>query len=136
MMIEKLGLAEHFKFSLLFVFSPRSFRTMRDWIARLERRLAEDPPDERAYLRQLDFCRDHDASARLFAISAPTLVLTGGHDVLTSPLQGRELAELIPGAEYREHAAASHAVIWEEAETFADLIASFVCTHARVSADP
>lgn len=124
--IERLGLAEQFRMSLLFVFSPRAFREMRDWIAGLERRLAEDPPDERAYLRQLDFCARHDARARLSRLTMPTLVVSGEHDVLTSALQGRELAEMVPGAEYRECRGASHGLLWERGQELAESIAAFV----------
>ena len=128
--IEQLGLGEHFRLSVLFVFSPKAFRTMRDWIAGLERRLAENPPGERAYLRQLDFCVAHDAVDRLAVVSAPTLVLTGSEDILTSRFQGRELAGMIPGAEYREIPEASHGLVWEEPELFAETVAAFADRHS------
>jgi pimeloyl-ACP methyl ester carboxylesterase len=124
--IERLGLAEQFRMSLLFVFSPRSFREMREWIAGLERRLAEHPPDQRAYLRQLDFCNRHDARERLGVLTVPALVISGEQDVLTSAIQGRELAELIPGAEYREYAGASHGLLWERGDELAQVIGAFV----------
>jgi pimeloyl-ACP methyl ester carboxylesterase len=125
-LIERLGLREQFRMSVLFVFSPRAFRTMGDFIGGLEQRLAEHPPDERAYLRQLDFCMQHDARTALGAIAAPTLVVSGGEDILTSALQGRELAELIPGAGYAELPEASHGLVWEDVAGFSDLVRDFI----------
>jgi 3-oxoadipate enol-lactonase len=130
-MIERLGLADHFRLSVLFVFSPKAFRTMRDWIAGLEQALAERPPDQAAYLRQLDFCLAHDASQQLAAVSVPTLVLTGAEDILTSRFQGRELAGRIGGAEYREVPEASHGLVWEEPTLFAETVADFVRRHSQ-----
>lgn len=125
-LIERLGLLDHFRVSIHFVFSPKAFRTMPEFIAGLERRLAESPPDERGYLRQLRFCLDHDASGRLGAVSAPTLVIAGAEDFLTSRFQGRELAELVAGAEYVELPEASHGLVWEEPAEFARLVAAHV----------
>jgi pimeloyl-ACP methyl ester carboxylesterase len=126
LLIEQLGLEQQFRVSVLFVFSPRSFRTMRDWIASLEARLRDNPPDPRGYLHQLDFCRQHDARDRLRRVAVPALVVTGAEDILTSAIQGRELAGLIPGARYQEYPQASHGVVWEEAEAFAGLVTDFV----------
>jgi 3-oxoadipate enol-lactonase len=129
MLIERLGLQEQFRMSLLFVFSPWSFRTRRELIAALEQRLRADPPEPRAYLRQLDFCVQHDARECLARISVPSLVVSGAGDVLTSAIQGRELSELIPGARHQEHPEASHGLIWEESGSFADLVSAFLAEH-------
>lgn len=124
--IERIGFAEQFRLAVLFVFSPRAFRTIPDFIAGLERRIAENPPDREAYLAQLDYCLSHDSTARLGEVRAPTLVLTGSEDFLTSRFQGRQLAQLIPRAEYREIPEASHGFVWEEPELFASLVTEFV----------
>jgi pimeloyl-ACP methyl ester carboxylesterase len=52
--------------------------------------------------------------------------LTGSEDFLTSRFQGRQLAQLIPRAEYREIPEASHGFVWEEPELFASLVTEFV----------
>jgi aminoacrylate hydrolase len=124
--LEREGIDAQLRLGLLFVFSPRSFREMREWISGLEQRLGDDPPDERAYRRQLDFCAAHDAVRRLGEIAVPALVVVGTHDPLTSPELARELAGLIPGAEYRECEGASHALIWERGELFAELVEGLV----------
>jgi 3-oxoadipate enol-lactonase len=125
-MILELGLLDQFKLSIMFVFSPFAFRRMADTVAAIERELTENPPDEAAYLRQLQFCMDVDTVDRLHQIRCPTLVTTGLHDILTSPVQGRELADWIPGAEYLEFEHASHGLIFEEVEEFSKVVRDWV----------
>lgn len=125
-LIETGGLDLQFAVSLYFVFSPASYRSLRPFIAGLEERLATSPPDRAAYLRQIDYIAAHDATAGLGSVTLPTLVVAGGADVLTSALQGRELAALVPGARYEEFAEASHGLIWEEPERFGALLAAFL----------
>jgi pimeloyl-ACP methyl ester carboxylesterase len=125
-LIDQGGLAAQFRLSIFFVFSPQAFREMPDFIHGLETRLAAHPPDERAYRRQLEFCRNHDTAVRLGALRMPTLVVVGSHDVLTSPALARELAELVPGARYEEIAGASHGMIWEHSGRIADLLSAFL----------
>jgi len=48
--------------------------------------------------RYIDAFADHDTSARLGEITAPTLVLAGGRDVTSRPELCRAVAERIPGA--------------------------------------
>ena len=114
LMIDRLGFAEQFRMAMLFVFSPRTFRDMPDVVSQLEEGFAENPPELPAYLRQLQFCTDHDATERLGQITAPTLVVTGADDLLTTTLQGRDLTDLIPQAECREIPDASHLYIYEQ----------------------
>lgn len=130
-MIRELGILEQFKLSIMFVFSPFAFRRMADRVAAIEASLTANPPDTPAYLRQMTFCMDHDTRDRLAGIAAPTLVVTGLHDCLTSPLQGRELALAIPNAEYIEFAEASHGLIFEEEERFAELVRNHVVRVAQ-----
>ena len=58
--------------------------------------------------RSLDAFMEHDASDRLPAISAPTLVLAGGRDPTSRPELCREVAELIPGARFEVMEDESH----------------------------
>jgi pimeloyl-ACP methyl ester carboxylesterase len=50
--------------------------------------------------RYLDAFLDHDTTARLPEITAPTLVLAGGRHSTARPELGRAVAELIPGARF------------------------------------
>jgi aminoacrylate hydrolase len=128
------GLPLQFSVSLLLVFSPRAMREIGPFIAELEARLAANPPDERAYLRQIDYCSGHDAAAALGDLGVPSLVISGSHDFVTSAIQGRELAQLIPGAGYEEFEGASHGLIWEEADRFGDVLAGFLASQAQTHA--
>lgn len=125
-LIDAGGLPLQFSVSVFFVFSPRSFRALDDFIAGLEARLAVNPPDEAAYLRQIDYCAEHDAAPGLAGLSIPTMVVAGAEDFITSALQNRELAEMIPGARYEEFEHSSHGLIWEEPDRFDDLLAEFL----------
>jgi 3-oxoadipate enol-lactonase len=128
-MIERLGLLQHFKLSIMFVFSPAAFRNMRERVRVIEDALMVNPPDERAYLRQIQYCLDHDARGRLGSISAPTLVVTGSADILTSRLQGRDLAESIRDAEYVEVPGASHGLFLEATGTLVEAVDAFARRH-------
>jgi len=59
------------------------------------------------------------------AIKAPTLVIAGTHDLSTTPAQGRELANAVPGARYVE-LDASHISNVELADTFTKTVLDFL----------
>jgi pimeloyl-ACP methyl ester carboxylesterase len=130
-MILELGLLAQFKLSVMFVFSPYAFRRMENQVAAIENSLTTKPPDKNAYVRQMTYCMTHDTRDRLKQIRVPTVVATGHYDILTSPIQGRELAEGIPRAEYVEFPEASHGLIFEEVESFSKFVRDFVRRQAR-----
>jgi pimeloyl-ACP methyl ester carboxylesterase len=82
----------------LWVYTPRAHGDgMVDQI--IEEALAyPHPQSSEAFQAQLDGFMSHDALDRLPQITAPTLVLAGGVDILTPPRYCRAVAELIPGA--------------------------------------
>ena len=53
-----------------------------------------------AFQAQIDVCLVHDTADRLSKITAPTLVLAGGLDVLLPPRCGRSVAAAIPGGTF------------------------------------
>ncbi len=59
------------------------------------------PIQPHAYVRQLEATMAHDTLDRLPRITAPTLVLVGGEDILTPPYESVEIARAIPGAQLR-----------------------------------
>lgn len=73
----------------------------------------EHPQSPEAFLRQLRTWTAHDARDRLHRISVPTLVLAGSDDLVCRPALGREVADLIPGAEFRLQAEAAHQPLQE-----------------------
>lgn len=69
--------------------------------------------------------RDMDQRADIARIDAPTLVVTGTHDLSTPPSAGRFLAERIPGARYTELPAA-HLSNIEAAPAFTAALSAFL----------
>lgn len=67
-----------------------------------------------------------DLTARLGAISAPTLVVCGADDPGTPPAANRAIAEAIPGARFEMLPNASHQLPIEQAEAFQRLLLDFL----------
>lgn len=68
-----------------------------------------------------------DASDRLGALSAPTLVQTGDGDVVVDPRNSDLLAELIPDARVSVYPGAGHLFFWQEADRFVAELEAFLC---------
>lgn len=128
MVIERLGIEAQFRLAQMFLFSPGTFRSESEAIEAFAAGFAENPPDEAAYMRQLVFCRDHDARSRLSEIRVPTLVVSAADDITASPLQGQDLAQGIPGASYVEVADAPHLFMLTQPERFARIFTAFDAT--------
>jgi 3-oxoadipate enol-lactonase len=109
--------------------------TMERWFSTSFR--ARQPADIRGYASMLlqtsvngyigTSCalRDTDLRATVGRISCPTLVVTGAEDVATPPDLGRELASLIPGAEFSLIANAGHLPCIEQPEAMAERMLQF-----------
>ncbi|MBS1842350.1 MAG: 3-oxoadipate enol-lactonase [Acidobacteria bacterium] len=69
--------------------------------------------------------REFDASNRLSAISVPTLVVAGSNDPATPPVDGRYIADQIPGARFLELPAA-HLSNIEAAAAFSSAVLNFL----------
>jgi pimeloyl-ACP methyl ester carboxylesterase len=67
-----------------------------------------------------------DAYDRLSGIVAPTLVLTGGADVVIDPRNSELLAERIPNSRLRAVADRGHMLVWEEGELLAPIVREFL----------
>lgn len=125
LLLDRTSMDEHFKLAMMFLFSPRVFREQQDRIKALEAGFAAAPPDPVGYRRQLEYCRDHDTRDRLGTVMAPTLVVNGAEDLLCTAFQGRDLAQAIPGALYREVPEAAHLFMLAEPTGFAALVRDF-----------
>jgi pimeloyl-ACP methyl ester carboxylesterase len=79
-----------------------------------------------ALQRQLEAIGRFDACSRIGKIQAPTLVLTGGRDLLVPPENGRMLAREIPGAREQCFTEAGHLIHLECAAAFHDTVRRFV----------
>lgn len=78
------------------------------------------------YLTMLQKAGDHSAEDLLPDIRVPTLVIAAERDTFTPVDIVRELAELIPGADYVELAGASHAAPLERADAINHQIDAFL----------
>ena len=67
-----------------------------------------------------------DLRARIGAIRAPTLVIAGAEDPATPPAMGREIASLVPGAEFTTVADAAHMIAVERPRELTALIRGFL----------
>jgi pimeloyl-ACP methyl ester carboxylesterase len=75
-----------------------------------------------AMARSMEALNTWSSVDRLAAISAPTLVLGGAHDVITSPPQARRIASRVPGAELRLFAESGHFPWIEEPAEFFECV--------------
>ena len=82
------------------------------------------------YVAQLAAATGHDASARLGAIAAPTLVVHGTEDRMVPPDNGRALAAAIPGAELRLLEDAAHLYTTDKLSVDDDIL-RFLAVHDR-----
>jgi 3-oxoadipate enol-lactonase len=85
-----------------------------------------NPPDPAAWQAQAVVGMTFDAHARLGAVRAPTLVVTGTEDVVVDPRNSELLAAAIPGAQLRTIEGAGHLVFWEESGRFVETVAAFL----------
>lgn len=76
--------------------------------------------------RQSEAVMQHDATARLGAIRAPTLVVVGQEDILTPPRYARALVEAIPQARLVEVPEAGHSLYLERVDTFNQVVEAFL----------
>jgi pimeloyl-ACP methyl ester carboxylesterase len=75
-------------------------------------------------------CRTHDASGRLGQVVAPTLVLSGGQDVVCPAHHGEALATAIPGASFEVFTGLGHGFPEQAPRRFARRVLAFVEEHA------
>jgi len=81
--------------------------------------------------RQLDAGSGYDVRGRLIDIQIPTLVLHGRHDRIAPIAGGRELARLIPGAEFDAMPGGHLAVLRTHAVAYAQRIDAFTSSADR-----
>jgi len=83
--------------------------------------------DPQGYVGGCTAVRDFDFCAKVSQIRTPTLVISGTHDPAATPADGRRLAELIPGARYRE-LNTSHLSNIEDPAQFSEAVLGFLTT--------
>ena len=83
------------------------------------------PLQDGTFEAQLTAWMTHETGERLRAVTAPTLVIAGGEDVMVRPHRGRQVAELIPGAEFVCMDGEAHQPFQEVPEAFNALVTDF-----------
>jgi pimeloyl-ACP methyl ester carboxylesterase len=114
-----------------FLASPE-FETFLAWTAPL----APSTPEQiRTVAEQWQADLDVDSLDRLGGVVAPTLVLTGEHDIVTPPRHGRQVAERIPTAtfELMTGTGASHGLMFERTNDFLRTVLAFLDQHPPAS---
>lgn len=86
-----------------------------------------------AFRRQLAASGSHEARDRLGQLSMPVHVIGAEHDVLVPVWKSKEIAELIPNADYSVMESAPHALNMERAQEFNELVLEWLKANAPQS---
>lgn len=113
---------------LLWCFTPAFYEDQPEAAALFDDGVAELDLTTESFLAQLHGAQAHDASDRLGAITAPTLVLAGESDILIPPAQSRRIHGRMAGAEWQT-VAGGHGACWEFPDAFNAVILDFVGRH-------
>jgi pimeloyl-ACP methyl ester carboxylesterase len=89
-------------------------------------RPAADPMPLHAYLGHVRAIEEHDTTAVLARIAAPTLVLLGDQEWLNPRAEADRLVRGIPGATLQVLSGGGHGFIWEIADAFNDAVLAFL----------
>lgn len=85
-----------------------------------------DPKRDRGRVAQLRACIEHDTTERVSEITAPTLVLAGGDDIVSPPANVQAIAEAIAGAQLKILDHGGHGVIYEFPEEINQAVVEFM----------
>ena len=106
-------------------FTPAFIARAPDAIESTRRMILSTPPD--GYVANCAAIRDMDQRETISRITAPTLVITGAKDPVTTPSDARYIIERVAGAQYAELDAA-HLSNIEAAERFTQVLVQFLET--------
>jgi pimeloyl-ACP methyl ester carboxylesterase len=112
--------------SVPFNYAPSTSRERveEDWAARLPLAATNE-----GYLAQVHGTSQWDGYDRLDRIKAPTLVVHGELDALVPPVNGRMLADRIPGAELVNVPLANHVLGTDQPEQVSELLLNWLDRH-------
>lgn len=79
-----------------------------------------------AYMRQINAILKFNVYDRLGLIKKPTLVVSGGKDIIVPPENGKLIAEKIPNAKLVIFENSGHGLVTQERERFAKLVIDFL----------
>jgi 3-oxoadipate enol-lactonase len=107
-------------------FTPPFVERRADTVKRLRDQLVGTPPE--GYAGCCEAIAAHDLRDRLGAIGAPTLVLTGADDPITTPEHGELIAESIPSARFQLVPEAAHLANVEQPEAITQAVLEHLAT--------
>jgi pimeloyl-ACP methyl ester carboxylesterase len=104
-----------------------AFFENREQIQQLLQYVKNNPPQQTvtSFQHQLDALEVFDAAKLLPAVASPTLVISGTQDIMTPPVQGKELAQRLKQGEYGTVDSA-HASVLEHPGDVYPLIGDFL----------
>ena len=104
----------------------RGVRELPELVEEILRYRLGHAPTVQAWVAQATAGATYANDERVHEIAAPTLVLTGGADVVVDPRNAGVLAELIRDARTVVVPERGHLMVWEDSERVAELVAEFL----------
>lgn len=127
---QKMGFAEFQKMVCVFSFLPEFYNQHRDRLLGEQGPWGELIGRETAHARLVDSCLSHDVTETLHQVTAPTLVIHSGKDIITTPRYTREIASLLPNVEEVEMPDVAHVVAGKQQKiAFCDILFDFLQRH-------
>ncbi len=108
------------------LFTQKTIRERPEIVSRYREVSSRFPVEPDVLSRQLQAIYGHETWKRLHEIKNPTLIITGGDDVLIPPENSRTLAERISGAKLEVISGCGHQLILEEDEVFNNRVIEFL----------
>jgi pimeloyl-ACP methyl ester carboxylesterase len=124
--MEGLGSEERARQNVALFYSPAYPKRHPDEVEKVIQTYLQNPTPEHAYMNQLIAAMAFDTEARVSAITAPTLVVTGDQDLCVPPENSKNLAEKIPNARLVMIEGAGHAVFMEQPDEFNRVVTEFL----------
>jgi pimeloyl-ACP methyl ester carboxylesterase len=104
----------------------RGVRDLPELVEEIYRYRLEHAPSTEAWIAQATAGATFDDSDRVARIDQPTLVITGGADVVVDPRNSDVLAELLPNARVEVIPDRGHLLVWEDSARVAELMIEFL----------
>ena len=120
------GFSAFFDEAVKLVVTPEFVSANTDAIAEMKSRSVQiNSPT--AIVHALDACLDFNVKNRISRISLPTLIISGGEDVLTPPQLSEQIHQLIKGSKWKVMRGVGHnLLIPEKAQELAQIVLEFL----------
>jgi pimeloyl-ACP methyl ester carboxylesterase len=104
----------------------RGVRELPDLAEEIYRYRLGHAPTTEAWIAQATAGALYDGYDRVGTITAPTLVVHGGADVVVDPRNAELLGELLPNARVEILPDRGHLIVWEDGDRVAELVTEFL----------